>query len=99
MKVGYPCINRSIDFQGKAFRAAAQTWKKGDGVPMVDYSSQEPGAREGRHVETLDVKDFMRVMKPMLSIDFDLMLEVKDKERSAKTALLSLSGLKKSVVN
>lgn len=67
------------------------TWKKRDGVPMWDYSSQMPGERKGRHGEHLDIDDFREFLKKTKGFDFDLMLEIKDKEKSALAALNLLS--------
>ncbi|MFA4877531.1 MAG: UV DNA damage repair endonuclease UvsE [Methanoregula sp.] len=64
------------------------SWRKAtDGIPMVDYSSQQPGKRAGAHAEHIDESDFLHFLKETGSSDFDLMLEIKDKEESAKTAL------------
>jgi len=64
-----------------------KTWKNIDGIPMVDYSSQKPGFRDGSHAEKIDLKDFGSFLKQSKPYDFDIMLEIKDKENSAKKAL------------
>jgi UV DNA damage endonuclease len=64
-----------------------KTWMKKDGIPMVDYSSQKPNSTRGSHAEYLDISDFIRFLHQSRPFDFDLMLEIKDKERSALTAL------------
>ena len=69
-----------------ALAACARTWRKRDGTLMVDYSSQEPGERKGRHAEHIDLADFRRFLKAARGIDFDVMLEIKDKEQSALAA-------------
>jgi UV DNA damage endonuclease len=63
------------------------TWKKKDGMPMVDYSSQKIGYRIGSHAETIDLKNFQRFLNQSKPYDFDLMLEIKDKEKSALKAV------------
>jgi len=73
-----------------AFRQAARTWQAKDGVPMVDYSSQQTGMRVGRHSETIDIEDFKRTVTAMNGLDLDIMLEIKDKEISAARALAVL---------
>jgi UV DNA damage endonuclease len=54
---------------------------------MVDYSTQARGKRPGSHAETIDLRHFRRFLKATRTLDFDLMLEIKDKEMSALRAL------------
>ena len=63
------------------------TWKAHDGIPMVDYSSQEPGKRVGAHAEHIVPEDFRQFLHEIRMADFDIMLEIKDKEKSALSAL------------
>ncbi|MBP2144755.1 UV DNA damage endonuclease [Methanofollis sp. W23] len=78
---------------GKALAACARTWDpRKDGVPMADYSSQAPGARRGRHAATLDEAHFAAFLAASRPQDFDLMLEIKDKEQSALRALALAAG-------
>ena len=63
------------------------TWQKEDGIPMVDYSSQQAGKRPGAHAETIDSGDFSRFLAMTGTCDMDVMLEIKDKEKSALQAL------------
>lgn len=53
---------------------------------MVDYSSQEKGAKKGTHSSKIDLKDFEEFIKITRPYDFDIMLEIKDKEKSALKA-------------
>ncbi|MCS6903417.1 MAG: UV DNA damage repair endonuclease UvsE [Candidatus Bipolaricaulota bacterium] len=71
----------------EALVAAAKTWQVKDGLPMIDYSSPLPGGRLGSHAHKLDELHFRRFLKEIDKYDFDVMLEVKDKERSALRAL------------
>jgi UV DNA damage endonuclease len=64
-----------------------KTWKVADGIPMVDYSSQEPGKRVGAHAEHIVEDDFRQFLATTQPADFDIMLEIKDKETSALKAL------------
>jgi UV DNA damage endonuclease len=64
-----------------------QTWRVADGIPMVDYSSQEPDKRAGAHAEHIIADDFRQFLITTRPADFDIMLEIKDKERSALKAL------------
>ena len=63
------------------------TWKAYDGIPMVDYSSQEPGKRMGAHAEHIVPEEFRQFLNETRMADFDIMLEIKDKEKSAISAL------------
>jgi UV DNA damage endonuclease len=71
----------------EGLRLGLTTWGTKDGSLMVDYSTQERGQRTGSHAKTLDSRRFKRFLLETKGIDFDLMLEIKDKERSALTAL------------
>lgn len=64
-----------------------KTWKKYDGLPMVDYSSQQEGKRPGAHAEHIVPDDFETFLRNSRPHDLDIMLEIKDKERSANIAL------------
>jgi UV DNA damage endonuclease len=79
-------LNNRDESVAAAVRAAAGTWVAADGCLMTDYSSQEPGQRRGTHAQTLDTADFRRTLRSSQPCNFDIMLEIKDKERSAATA-------------
>jgi UV DNA damage endonuclease len=84
-------VNPNGDDLQSAFRRCAATWRRYDGVPMVDYSSQAPGGRVGAHTQHIDLKHFERFIQAIAGYDFDLMLEIKDKEKSALAALKFLA--------
>ena len=86
--------NRGEDMAA-ALAMAAATWKKGDGPPMVDYSSQKKDARAGSHTESIDLRHFARFVATTAGTDFDIMLEIKDKERSALRARRQLVKMKR----
>ena len=71
----------------RGLELAGQTWKKNDGIPMVDYSSQQPGQRLGTHAKSIDLQLFQKLLYETKGLDFDIMLEIKDKEKSALKAL------------
>ena len=73
---------------------AMSTWKMSrDGFPIVDYSSQnsvkgkENKRRKGKHAERIDLILFKKFLEETQNLDFDIMLELKDKEKSALKAL------------
>ena len=70
-----------------ALALAQKTWKKEDGILMVDYSSQRKGARIGSHAEHINTSLFRQFIEETEGIDFDIMLEIKDKEKSALDAI------------
>ncbi|MEM2124925.1 MAG: UV DNA damage repair endonuclease UvsE [Candidatus Methanosuratincola sp.] len=75
------CIRDSIGL-------TSATWVPArDGIPMVDYSSQMAGERRGKHADSLDENDFLAFLHSTKDYDFDLMLELKDKEASALRAI------------
>jgi UV DNA damage endonuclease len=73
--------------QSEALRLAAQTWKKADGPPMVDYSQPAAGRSRGSHAISIDIRQFRRFLSETAPLNFDVMLEIKDKEKSAIKAV------------
>ena len=73
------------------------TWSRDDGIPMVDYSSQKPHEKPGRHTDHINLKDFRKFLNDTKSFDFDVMLEIKDKEKSALEAIALLSADKRFI--
>jgi UV DNA damage endonuclease len=69
-----------------------KTWKTSDGTMMVDYSSQHPAKRRGSHAEQIDIDDFRTFLETSQPYDMDIMLEIKDKERSALVAVSLAKG-------
>lgn len=81
----HECLNSQEDLR-EVLEKVVQTWKKKDGLPMVDYSNRIPGDKRCRHVQTVDPKLFEDFIQKTAGLDFDIMLEIKDKEVSAKKA-------------
>lgn len=82
----HQCLSGELDLI-TAFEIANNTWRTEDGLMMVDYSSQEPNAKKGKHAETIDLHDFKNFLQDTKEFDFDIMLEIKDKEKSALRAV------------
>jgi len=81
-------LNNKTQLGGDFFRYVAETWDlKRDGVPMVDYSSQKPGGFSMQHADGIDLEDFGLFLERTECFDFDIMLEIKDKEKSALKAI------------
>lgn len=91
-------INSSGESIPESLELVTRTWGAGDGVPMIDYSSQEPGGRARKHAETIDLAHFKRLLETIYDLGFegDLMLEIKDKEKSAVKARAMLNALGRS---
>ena len=71
----------------ESFKLAVKTWNKNkDGIPIFDYSSQKINGSPRQHAETIDTEDFDLFLKQTKPFDFDVMLEIKDKEKSAMKA-------------
>ena len=80
--------NSATPTKHESFRLAMKTWnEKKDGLPMVDYSSKKDNGSPRQHAETINIEDFDLFLKQTMSFDFDVMLEIKDKERSAIKAV------------
>jgi UV DNA damage endonuclease len=71
----------------EAVKQASSTWKKTDGIMMMDYSSQQLAAIKGTHADAIDIADFEGFLQKTTGFDFDIMLEIRDKEKSALKAL------------
>jgi len=79
-------LNSRGEEAAAALAMAAATWRKRDGPPMVDYSSQRKGERTGSHAESIDLGHFARFIATAGELGLDIMLEIKDKEKSALRA-------------
>ena len=64
-----------------------KTWQPHDGIPMVDYSYHHTSGLKMRHIESIDGSHFKRFLTTTQPYDFDIMLEIKDKETSAIKAV------------
>jgi UV DNA damage endonuclease len=85
-------VNSSGGTVADNLRIVSRTWHGNDGVPMVDYSSQEPGKRRGNHAQTLDEHHFRQFLEESRGFDLDIMLEIKEKEKAAVKALALAGG-------
>ncbi|MDX5345784.1 MAG: UV DNA damage repair endonuclease UvsE [Hymenobacteraceae bacterium] len=82
--------NNNGEPMAEAVAAAAATWGNEHGPFMMDYSSQSPGERKGKHITSIREDLFREFLPSLNGIDADIMLEIKDKEASAVKALAVL---------
>ena len=81
------CFNSNLSVND-ALQRASSTWNHNkDGIMMIDYSNQESNQRKGKHSKTLDIKQFEKFILSVSNYDFDIILELKDKEKSAQKAI------------
>lgn len=59
-----------------------KTWQPQDGVPKMHYSQQAPFKRTGAHSDTIYAEAFLKDFETYHYFLIDIMLEVKDKNRS-----------------
>lgn len=90
-------INNTGETIKEAFDMFVDSWSKEDGLPMVDYSSQQEQKRKGKHAESINLKRFKEFLKHTKPFDFDVMLEIKDKEKSAIKVVKAASGDKRFI--
>jgi UV DNA damage endonuclease len=83
----HECVNNGEPMR-EAVQIAASTWEPDrDGILMMDYSSQAPNERKGKHTQSIKEELFHDFMAETEGLDMDIMLEIKDKEESALKAL------------
>ncbi len=86
-------VKNAGETQLRALDLARSTWQAADGIPMVDYSTQDGDKRVGAHAQTLDVEDFRSFVRRLKGREIDVMLEIKNKEASAMQARVVLDEL------
>jgi UV DNA damage endonuclease len=89
----HECLNNGETIQ-QALSSITKSWNFfKDGNPIIDYSSQSIGERKGKHAKTLDKNHFIYMYNEFVKttkenkVDLDIMLEIKDKDKSALSAL------------
>lgn len=91
LPIVFDAFHHQVHSSGESVREAcercAETCADADGTPIVDYSSQAPDTPAGKHTETIDQDHFRGFLRATRPTDIDIMLEVKDKEKSALQAI------------
>ena len=85
----HECLNNNEALK-EAAEKAEKTWNKKDGKLMIDYSAQKKGKRKGVHVDSINTSLFKDFLGQIKGINCDIMLEIKDKEKSALKAITEL---------
>jgi UV DNA damage endonuclease len=81
----HECLNTDNSSHQTAFQTAITTWKPQDGIPLIDYSSQQPNSKLGKHAASIELVHFIEIRNRLDSVnpEYDIILEIKDKEISA----------------
>jgi UV DNA damage endonuclease len=88
----HDCLNNGESYR-EALDMCAKTWSKKDGISIIDYSTQDEKKRKGAHAPSIAIRHFKAFIKEVEGIDCDIMLEIKDKQKSALQALKVLRKL------
>lgn len=101
-KIGIPVVADYFHFKihdlGEEFseilKLVIKTWRKEDGNPIVDYSSSGTNKTKGAHAHSIDLEDFSRFIQQLINLNtnFDVMLKIKNKEKSALKAISFLKS-------
>ncbi|MDD4312353.1 MAG: UV DNA damage repair endonuclease UvsE [Eubacteriales bacterium] len=68
-----------------------ETWREKDGAQKTHYSQQHPNKTRGAHTDTIAIDAFLDYYHRLSDQKPDIMLEVKDKNRSAIKCILCTS--------
>jgi UV DNA damage endonuclease len=82
----YECNGKNENIQN-ILKEIINTWKSEDGLPILHYSSEHPVKGKCRHADSINIKHFKEFIESTRNKDFDIMLEIKNKETSALKAL------------
>jgi UV DNA damage endonuclease len=99
-KTGIPIIfdiyhhicNKSGESIKEGFKEFTKTWNRKDGLPIVHYSNEHPEKGKPSHSEHINLPKFKTFIEKTKDFDFDIMLEIKDKEQSALKVLKCLEN-------
>lgn len=81
----HACLNNG-ETMIEAMKQCFATWPQGQ-RPMIDYATQQIGKRIGAHTEHIDEEHFQLFTRETRDLEFDIMLEIKDKEQSSIIAV------------
>lgn len=81
----HACLNNGEPML-EAMKQCFATWPDGQ-RPLIDYSTQQSDRRVGAHSDHIEEKHFESFARETRNLQFDIMLEIKDKEQSAILAV------------
>jgi UV DNA damage endonuclease len=83
-------LNRPVEDRAEIewIKACQPLWLPDDGRQKIHYSQQDPGKKDGSHSRTIAPATFLEFCRSLGRDDLDIMLEVKDKNLSARKCLL-----------
>ena len=87
-------LNNNGESIRTAIKLCEKTWDEWDGKIMIDYSSQKKDGRRGSHTENIDIRKFKKFLEESKGIKMDIMLEIKNKEKSVLEALKILENVR-----
>ncbi|MFX0083543.1 MAG: UV DNA damage repair endonuclease UvsE [Candidatus Hodarchaeota archaeon] len=64
-----------------------KTWEPEDGLPILHYSSKHLIKGKCRHADSININHFKKFIESTRNDDFDIMIEIKNKEVSALKAI------------
>jgi len=68
-------------------KKVSKTWKPEDGLPIIHYSSEHLIKGKCRHADSININHFKTFIESTKNNDFDIMIEIKNKETSALKAI------------
>jgi len=83
------CYNSGESIE-KVIENTFKTWNEKDGLPIVHYSSEHPVKGKFKHADEIHMNYFEEFIKMTNKHNFDIMLEIKNKEKSALMAIKNL---------
>ena len=79
--------NKSGESIKEGFKKFTKTWNRKDGLPIIHYSDEHPIKGKPSHSEHIKMSNFKKFIIETKDFNFDIMLEIKDKETSALEAI------------
>lgn len=82
----HECKNQGESLE-EAFNLFNETWSAKDGLPIVHYSTKHPDKGGCSHANEINLNHFNNFLNQTKDYNFDVMLEIKNKENSVLEAL------------